>query len=71
MHDGTDGTAPALFAGDGWDIEREAEVLVEALKACGSGVRFTVYEGAEHEDTWRRAYADPALFEWMASQRLP
>ena len=49
----------------------QAEVLVEALKACGGSVRFTVYEDAGHEDTWREAYGDPALFEWLAAQRLP
>jgi predicted peptidase len=49
----------------------QAEVLVEALRARGSGVRFTVYADAGHEDTWRRAYADPALFQWLAAQSLP
>lgn len=49
----------------------QAELLVEALRAWGSSVRFTVYEDAGHEDTWRKAYADPALFEWLATQRLP
>jgi predicted peptidase len=46
------------------------EIIVAALRACGSSVKFTVYDGAEHEDTWRKAYADPALFEWMLSQSL-
>jgi predicted peptidase len=44
------------------------EILVEALKECGSRIRFTVYDGAKHPDTWKKAYADPALFEWLASQ---
>jgi predicted peptidase len=46
------------------------EIIVNALKASGSKVKFTVYEDAEHEDTWRRAYADPAVYEWMLAQRL-
>jgi predicted peptidase len=46
------------------------EVIVEALKACGSSVKFTVYEDADHEPTWLRAYADPALFEWLFAQSL-
>jgi predicted peptidase len=46
------------------------EIIVTALKACGSSVKFTIYEDAEHEDTWRKAYADPALFEWMLAQSL-
>ncbi len=48
----------------------QSEILVEALLALGGNVRFTVYEGAGHEDAWRKAYADPALFEWMAAQSL-
>lgn len=47
------------------------EIIVEALRAAGSSVKFTVYEEAGHEDTWNRAYADPALFQWMLAQRLP
>jgi predicted peptidase len=46
------------------------ELIVAALRACGSSVKFTVYDDAEHEDTWREAYADPALFEWMLAQTL-
>ena len=46
------------------------EVIVEALKACGSSVKFTVYGDADHEPTWLRAYADPALFEWLLAQSL-
>ena len=42
----------------------------DALKTCGSSVRFTVYDDTGHEDTWRRAYADPALFEWMLAQTV-
>ena len=48
----------------------QEEVLVRALKDCGSSVRFTVYEDTDHEGTWRKAYADPSLFEWLAAQRL-
>jgi predicted peptidase len=47
------------------------EIIVGALRASGSKVKFTVYEDAGHEDTWRRAYADPAVFEWMLAQSLP
>jgi predicted peptidase len=46
----------------------QEEILVKALRECGSSVRFTVYEDADHEATWRRAYADPTLFEWLAAQ---
>jgi predicted peptidase len=47
------------------------EILVDALKACGGRVKFTVYDDADHPGTWRRAYADPALFEWLAAQASP
>ncbi len=49
----------------------QEEILVKALRECGSSVRFTSYEDADHEATWRRAYADPALFEWLAAQSRP
>ena len=49
----------------------QEEILVKALRECGSSVHFTVYEDADHEATWRRAYADPALFEWLAAQSQP
>lgn len=48
----------------------QEEIIVEALKACGNNVKFTVYDDADHEDTWRKAYADPGLFEWMLAQTL-
>lgn len=46
------------------------EVLVNALKTCGGNVRFTLYPNADHEDTWRQAYADPELYTWLLSQTL-
>jgi len=48
---------------------RQSEVLVEALRACGSDVRFTLYPGAAHDTSWKLAYADPDLYEWMLEQR--
>ncbi len=46
------------------------QVLVDALRACGGDVRFTLYPEADHEATWRRAYADPQLYEWLLSHSL-
>ena len=43
--------------------------LVEALRACGGNVKFTVYEGAGH-DIDIRAYLNPALYIWLSSQSL-
>jgi predicted peptidase len=49
-----------------------SEILVNALRTCGSRVvRFTLYPGVDHFHSWLRAYADPALWRWLFSQRLP
>jgi predicted peptidase len=47
-----------------------AEVFVEAFKACGGNIQFTLYPTADHEETWRQAYADPELTTWLLSQVL-
>lgn len=48
----------------------QSEVLVRALRRCGSRVvRFTLYPGVDHLDSWPRAYADPALWTWLFAQR--
>jgi len=45
--------------------DREA---VDALRAAGGNVRFTVYPDVGH-NAWDPAYADPALYEWLLAQR--
>jgi predicted peptidase len=42
----------------------ESEKMVEALKACGGNVKFTVYPEADH-DSWTQTYNNPALFDWF------
>ena len=42
----------------------ESEKMVEALKACGGNVRFTVYPDAGH-DSWTQTYENPELYEWF------
>jgi predicted peptidase len=61
-----------VFHGTGDEVvlPRQSEVLVDALRACPSEVRFTLYPGAAHDESWKRAYADPELYEWMLAQRL-
>lgn len=44
-------------------LER-AEEMVQALKACGGDVRFTVYPDADH-DAWTPAYGSPELYDWL------
>jgi predicted peptidase len=41
-----------------------SEQMVAALRACGSGVRFTVYPEARH-DSWTETYNNPELYAWL------
>ncbi|RIK31277.1 MAG: hypothetical protein DCC56_03570 [Anaerolineae bacterium] len=51
-------------------VPLEAEQgLVDALRACGGDVQFTIYPGAGH-DVDAKAYKTPELFEWMLAQSL-
>jgi predicted peptidase len=38
--------------------------IVDALRACGGNVRFTVYPGVGH-DSWTQTYDNPELYEWF------
>ena len=42
--------------------------MVEAVRAAGGQVKFTVYAEVGH-NAWDRAYADPALYTWLLAQR--
>lgn len=46
----------------------ETEYLVRRLKAHGGDVKFTVFPDIAH-DAWNPAYDNPALYEWLLSQR--
>ena len=46
----------------------QSEKIVAALHAHGNDAKYTVYPGVGHA-SWNRAYADPALFDWLALQR--
>jgi predicted esterase len=48
---------------------RESELMYNALKAAGGNVRLWIYQGLHH-DSWARAYNEPELPKWLASQRL-
>ena len=43
----------------------QSEVLIIALQSCGGNAKLTIYPEAGHEASWRNAYADPALYEWL------
>jgi len=58
FHGGNDTIVPSFHS----------EILVEALQACGSDVRFTLYSDAEHEGSFLQAYAEPELFPWLFAQ---
>ena len=45
-----------------------SQEMVEALKACGGNVKFTVYPEAEH-DSWTQTYNNPELFDWFRQHR--
>src|SRR5690606_26464304 len=44
--------------------------FVERLRAQGAPVRVTLFPEAGHEEAWRPAYEDPALFEWFLRQTV-
>jgi dipeptidyl aminopeptidase/acylaminoacyl peptidase len=46
----------------------ESVKMVEALRAAGGDVRFTVYPEAEH-DSWTQTYDNPELYAWFLQHR--
>lgn len=45
----------------------QSESMVNALKKCGSDVKFTVYPDAGH-NSWEETYNNPELFKWILEQ---
>lgn len=45
-----------------------SDEMVEALKKAGADVKYTRYEGVDH-DSWTRTYANEELFQWMLSHK--
>lgn len=58
FHGAADSTVP---------VENSRE-MVKALRALGSQVRYTEYEGVGH-NSWDRAYNDPELPAWLFAQK--
>ncbi len=48
---------------------QQSQAMVDALKAAGSDVLFTVYPEGGHVEAWQNAYSDPDLWAWLAKQR--
>lgn len=44
--------------------------LVDALRAVGGTVQFTVYPDADH-DSWTRTYENQQVYDWMLEQKNP
>ena len=44
------------------------QAMVQAVRAAGGRVKFTVYPEVGH-NAWDPAYADPALYDWLLAQR--
>jgi predicted peptidase len=55
-------------AQDGTIAPRESENAVNALRACGGNVQFTLYPNADHTGACELAYADCALYDWLFSR---
>ncbi|CAG0928326.1 hypothetical protein TFLX_00845 [Thermoflexales bacterium] len=49
----------------------QSEVLVEALRACGSDVRYTVIPQATHAAAGVLPYRESELYDWLLQQTLP
>ena len=47
---------------------RRSQEMVDALKAAGSDVKFTVYPDAHH-DSWTETYDNPELYKWLMSHQ--
>lgn len=45
-----------------------SEAMVDALKAEGAEVKFTVYPGVNH-DSWTQTYDNPEFYKWMFEQK--
>lgn len=42
--------------------------MVDALKQCGSDVKFTIYPEAQH-DSWTETYDNPELYDWFLQHK--
>lgn len=47
---------------------KEDQNMVDAVRACGGDVKFTVYPGVGH-DSWTETYANPALYQWFLQHK--
>jgi predicted peptidase len=74
---GDEATAPRLArlpiwcfhgADDTVVVPERSRRMIAAVKAAGGSPRYTQYAGVGH-DSWTPAYRDPAVLDWLFSQR--
>jgi predicted peptidase len=49
---------------------QQARDLVKAWREHGGTAKYTEYTGLKHS-SWKRAYIEPEMFDWLMRQRLP
>ena len=49
---------------------QQARDLVKAWREHGGTARYTEYTGLKHS-SWKKAYLDPEMFDWLFQQHLP
>lgn len=71
-------TATQLTGNSWWVFHGDSDMVVDyehsvamvsALKDAGAEVKFTTYEGVNH-DSWENAFAEPELIPWLFSKQL-
>jgi len=74
---GAASTAPAMKKVKWWVFHGDADAvvpatlsqeMVDALKAAGADVKFSLYPGVNH-NSWDNAFAEPGLLPWLFSHK--
>jgi predicted peptidase len=47
---------------------KSQQETVDALKAAGASVKFTIYKGVGH-NSWTKTYSNPEMYKWMLDQK--
>lgn len=60
-----------IFAGKKDAIVRasKSEKMAKALKSANAKVKFTLYDNADHDDSWIFAFEEPDFCSWLFAQR--
>lgn len=52
-------------------VEDARQLVAKVRELGGNKIQYTEYPDAGHVETWEKAYADPALSQWLFKQALP